>query len=313
MKVIKIIWKILKFTLITFGLIVAAALLTLKFSGYDLQVSGIKNEVIEIRFDKTNLVRYEERVKLLREAGHYKADTANFEINYVPDAERAAEIMEYFQLDTLYTTAASTWEKALAIGKFVAFNIPHDNQTIYPKYVNAIGLWEYTKTVAPAFNCRLHSILTFELLASAGIKARYITCLPQDENDSDCHVVNEVWLPETGKWVMLDTDMQRFVTDEKNNLLSLAEIRQNLIDGNELFVYHGFENPSSKISYYHAYMAKNTYWFCCWGDLGFYQEDFNSLPETPLREKYYALVPEGFEPFEGKGYFVTHDAEQFWK
>jgi transglutaminase-like putative cysteine protease len=251
-------------------------------------------------------------VKLLREAGHYKADTADVEINYIHDDKRGEEIMDYFCLDTLYDPNASTWEKALAIGEFVATNIPHDNQKEYPEYVNAIGLWEYTKTVAPAFNCRLHSILTYELLTAAGIKARYITCLPYDRNDNDCHVVNEVWLPETGRWVMIDTDMKRYVTDRKGNLLSLAEIREHFINDKKVVVYHNFDNPSSKISYYHAYMAKNTYWFCCWGDLGFYQEDYKTFPELKLRSRYYALVPEGFETFSGKE-ITTHDPEQFWR
>ena len=308
----KAIWKIIRIMLIVVGVAVLAAVAKLALSGYELQVSGIKNQVIEIRFDRTNKVRYDKMVKLLREAGRYKADTADVEINYVPDSKRAEEIMEYFSLDTLYDAGASTWEKTLAIGKFVATNIPHDNQKEYPKYVNAIGLWEYTKTVAPAFNCRLHSILTYELLTAAGIKARYITCLPYDRNDNDCHVVNEVWLPEIGKWVMIDTDMKRYVADREGNLLSLAEIREHFINDKKLVVYHNFDNPSSKISYYHAYMAKNTYWFCCWGDLGFYQEDYNTFPESKLRSRYYALVPEGFETFSGKE-ITTHDPEQFWR
>ena len=308
----KSIWKIIRIALIAVGVAVLAGVVKLVLSGYELQVSGIKNQVIEIRFDRTNKVRYDKMVKLLREAGSYKADTADVEINYVPDSKRAEEIMEYFSLDTLYDAGASTWEKTLAIGKFVATNIPHDNQKEYPKYVNAIGLWEYTKTVAPAFNCRLHSILTYELLTSAGIKARYITCLPYDRNDNDCHVVNEVWLPEIGKWVMIDTDMKRYVADREGNLLSLAEIREHFINDKKLVVYHNFDNPSSKISYYHAYMAKNTYWFCCWGDLGFYQEDYNTFPESKLRSRYYALVPEGFETFSGKE-ITTNDPDQFWR
>lgn len=281
----KSIWKIIRIVFFAVGVAVLAAFAKLVLSGYELQVSGIKNQVIEIRFDRTNKIRYDEMVKLLRDAGRYKADTADVEINYVPDIQRSEEIMDYFCLDTLYDASASTWEKTLAIGRFVATNIPHDNQKEYPEYVNAIGLWEYTKTVAPAFNCRLHSILTYELLTAAGIKARYITCLPYDRNDNDCHVVNEVWLPETGKWVMIDTDMKRYVTDRKGNLLSLAEIREHFINDKKLVVYHGFDNPSSKISYYHAYMAKNTYWFCCWGDLGYYQEDYRTCPESKLRRR----------------------------
>lgn len=308
----KSIWKIIRIALVAVGVIILAAVVKLGLSGYELQVSGIKNQVIEIRFDRTNKVRYGEMVKLLREAGPYKADTAEVKINHIPYAERAEEIREYFCLDTLYDACASTWEKTLAIGKFVASNIPHDNQKEYPEYVNAIGLWEYTKTVAPAFNCRLHSILTYELLTAAGIKARYITCLPYDKNDNDCHVVNEVWLPETGKWVMIDTDMRRYITDKKGNLLSLAEIREHFINDKKIVVYYDFESPSSRISYYYAYMAKNTYWFCRWGDLGFYQEDYKTFPESKLRSRYYALVPEGFETFSGKE-ITTNDSEQFWR
>ena len=308
----KSIWKIIRIVFIAVGVAVLAAVAKLVLSGYELQVSGIKNQVIEIRFDRTNKIRYDERVKLLRDAGQYKADTADVEITYVPDTIRAKEIMDYFCLDTLYDADASTWEKTLAIGKFVANNIPHDNQKEYPKYVNAIGLWEYTKTVAPAFNCRLHSILNYELLTAVGIKARYITCLPYDRNDNDCHVVNEVWLPEIGKWVMIDTDTKSYVTDKKGNMLSLAEIREHFINDKKVVVYHDFDNTSSKISYYHAYMAKNTYWFCCWGNLGFYQEDYTTFPESKLRDREYALVPEGFETFSGKE-IVTHDPEQFWR
>ena len=45
-------------------------------------------------------------------------------------------------MDTLYDADADSWTKALAIGKLVASNIPHDNQDEWPKHVNAIGLWE---------------------------------------------------------------------------------------------------------------------------------------------------------------------------
>ena len=91
----KSIWKIIRIVFIAVGVIVMAAVVKLVLSGYELQVSGIRNEVVEIRFDRTNLIRYKERVKLLREAGQYKADSAKFEINYVSNDERAEEIMEY--------------------------------------------------------------------------------------------------------------------------------------------------------------------------------------------------------------------------
>ena len=301
----KFLWKIFVGILAVIGALTVSLIIFVKTS---------KLYEVSINFNESRIARFDERVDLLRTCGAYSTDSTFVDIEYVKDTVRAKEIMDYFRLDTLYDASASTWDKALSIGKFVAFNIPHDNQQIQPEYKNAIGLWEYTKEVAPAFNCRLHSIMTFELLTAAGIKARYITCLPQDKNDNDCHVVNEVWLPETEQWVMLDTDMGgRYVTDLDGNLLSLRQMREKYISGEKMKFYPGFEKGSSKMTDYYAYMAKNTYWFCCWGALGFYQEDYNSLPQTPLRNRYYALVPEGFEPFRDIVYTVTHDPDQFWK
>ena len=50
----KSIWKIIRIALVAVGVIVLAAAVKLGLSGYELQVSGIKNQVIEIRFDRTN-------------------------------------------------------------------------------------------------------------------------------------------------------------------------------------------------------------------------------------------------------------------
>lgn len=255
---------------------------------------------------------YEQRVELLRSAGAYQKDTNAVSIRIIHDTLRAREIRDYFQLDTLYTPDADTWTKARAIGRFVTSHIPHDNQKEWPVRVNAIGLWEYTKDVAPAFNCRLHSILTFELLLSAGLDAKYITCMPADPEDTDCHVVNEVWLPELEKWAMVDTDMNHYITGTDGVQLSLKEIREHYIAGEEMVIYNLLEDSiEENASYYRAYMAKNTYWFSCWGELSYYIEDHTV--EDVVRDHYYHLVPSGFEPFSNNGKSVaTSDDEQFW-
>jgi hypothetical protein len=255
------------------------------------------------------LGRMKENVELLRASGPFAKDTASYSIKIIQDTVRAKEIRDYFRLDTLYAPDADTWTKALAIGRFVASNIPHDNQKVYPEHVNAIGLWEYTRNVAPAFNCRLHSILTFELMLAAGLDARFVTCLPEDKDDNDCHVVNEVWLPDLGKWAMVDTDEKRYVSDLDGIPLSLREIREHIISGEKMLLYPSFEKGSTKKDDYYAYMAKNTYWFSCWGELSYYQEDLGH--EEVIRDHYVNLVPSGFEPF-GSGNVVTSDADRFW-
>lgn len=304
-KILRIFFKTIVYILAVIGLLTILFLVAVNKVGYSIGLNIADKQ-------------YNEYVDSLRSAGPYKNDTVNLNMRITIDSLRAAEIKEYFQLDTLYSVEDDTWQKALAIGKFVTNNIPHANQKEYPQNVDAIGLWEYTKNVEPAFNCRLHSIMTFELLSSVGIKARYITCLPQDVNDRDCHVVNEVWLPEQNKWVMLDTDMGgHFVTDISGKLLSLKEMREHYIANKEMIFYPGYEDGHSNKTYYYKYMAKNSYWYARWNNLGFYQEDYDNHPNHELRETYYALVPSGFEPFDKKHNrhtsTATNDEEQFWK
>ena len=195
----------------------------------------------------------------------------------------------------------------------MASNIPHDNQEIEPEHRNAIDLWEYTKNVAPAFNCRLHSILTFELMLAAGLEARYVTCLPEDEDDNDCHVVNEVWLPELGKWAMIDSDMDgHYICDVDAVPLSLKEIREHYISGEDMVIYDLLKDAPTKARFYSAYMAKNTYWFRCPETLSYYQEDCD---ENRKREagRHINLVPAGFESFiEDNDNVSTSNANIFW-
>ena len=150
-----------------------------------------------------------------------------------------------------------------------------------------------------------------ELLLSADIKARYITCMPEDKDDPDCHVVNEVWLPELNKWAMIDTDMGgHYVTDRNGTPLSLKEMRENYISGKKMLMHPAF-GKAQKDNDYYAYMAKNTYWFACWGTLSYYQEEYKV--EGVDRNSYVILVPSGFEPFDiGGGNTVTTNAEKFW-
>ena len=196
-------------------------------------------------------------------------------------------------MEQLYDADADTWTKALAIGKYVAANIPHDNQEIEPEHRNAIDLWEYTKNIEPAFNCRLHSLLTFELLLAAGLDARYVTCMPGDEEDTECHVMNEVWLPELGKWAMIDTDMDgNYASDLNGTPLSLREIREHYISGEKMQYHPRFKKATTKVNEHYSYMAKNTYWFDCWENLSYFQEDWPNRQHEIGRKIY--LVPSGF-------------------
>ena len=302
MKFLKYLLYILVGLFALIGIFAIGGLWYLFSHDYNIHYDSIEEELIE-------------RVELLNQSS-FKADTVQYQFVTVKDPARAREIMDYFKLDTLYGPDATTWEKAVAISKFVASNIPHDEPDSVPDHSNAIDLWKYTKEVNPGFNCRMHAILNYELMQAAGLTARYVTCLPQDQNDEDCHVVNEAWLPELGKWAFIDSDMDgHYCTDVEGTPLSLLEMREKYASGEQMEMYPGFEDPTTEIDDYYAYMAKNTYWFSCWETLHFYQEDNledkikNLEPQRDI-----LIIPEGFVPFyyDVQKCVVTTDASRFW-
>ena len=257
----------------------------------------------------TSKLEETERIELLRNATPYASDTAHYHFIYQQDTLQAQKIRAYFRLDTLLTdSSASTWDKALTLAKFVAKNIPHANQTKYPEKRNAIDLWKYTREVEPAFNCRLHSILLHELMLSEGITNRFVTCLPADTLDSDCHVVNLVWLPEQNKWAMIDSDMQAWISNSEGTPLSLAEMRERYISGSPMRINPLFDSIKEDFNYdyYRSYWAKNLYWFICWEETGYGKED-------AMKGRQITLAPAGFtDPDTGPSDVHTTDAERFW-
>ena len=263
---------------------------------------------------------YKVNADKIKNAAPYTSGPADFEITENIDPNRAAEIRTYFKenadldLDALKASEKTTWEKAMELAIFVAKNIPHDNPKNPPEKRNAISLWEYAKKVPNGFNCRFHSILLSELLLSIDIKNRFITCIPEDSTDSDCHVVNIIWLPELNKWAMLDSDMTEYVTDSQGNLLSLEEMRNCILEDKafKVNVFKGFEdswvNTDWGLEYMQAYWVKNLYWFAAYTLYSFDLEY-----DEELRSTYLCLAPPGYDcslTYENEK--VTTNAQAFW-
>lgn len=250
-------------------------------------------------------IQYKERLKVLRTCGPYtNSPKPDFHFTYKQDSGYVDSIRDYFRLDTLLNPEATTWENAVTLANFIVRNIPHANQRIQPLAYNAIDLWKYHLLTEPAFNCRLHAIMLHELLLASGITNRFVTCLPADSTDPDCHVVNLVWLPERQKWAMIDSDGCAFVADEKGVPLSLEEMRQFSIEGKRMEV-HPIEGGEMYEDYL-SYWAKNLYWFICWEETG-----YNKEPDRKGRQIY--LLPQGFEGFYlWDNAIITSDATRFW-
>jgi hypothetical protein len=146
-----------------------------------------------------------------------------------------------------------------------------------------------------------------------GWKSHYVTCLPRDENDGDCHVINCVWVKRLQEWIRIDPTFAAYVKDENGNFLSIGEVRERLIDGRPLILNEDAnwnnKNKQTKEAYLMNYMAKNLYWL---------QLPVNNIfnPESRYRNnvnEYVSLLPMGYTR-SNMDYLgiITHDPDYFW-
>jgi hypothetical protein len=138
--------------------------------------------------------------------------------------------------------------------------IHHDCCTAFSER-NAISLIHLGKE--KGMNCRMLAITLNECLLSLGIKSRYVTCKPKEEDFMDCHVINSVYINDLKKWIWIDPSIGGFAMNEKGNLLSIEEVREKLTSDKPVILNANAswnkENLETTNHYFYEYMAKNLY------------------------------------------------------
>ena len=225
---------------------------------------------------------------------------------------RLKNVKEFFSLDEVAGDGDEI-SKILNLLRFVHDSIRHDGGNYALCEFDAIDIYNYHKSTGKGVNCRHLAIALNEMYLSMGIPSRYVTCMPKDPNDQDCHVINVVWSSQLKKWIWVDPTFYAYVTDENGTLLGIAEVRERLIDGRTLVLNEdanwNHESQQTKEHYLENYMAKNLYYIEC-----VTENRFN--PESPYRDtgsSYVKLVPSDEKEESSERMVFTHDADYFWQ
>ncbi len=257
-------------------------------------------------------------MEILRKCGDYRdEDTSGYpEFFYEPVTNgRIRNVRAYFQLDTVAGNGDEI-SRIINIMTFVHNLIPHDGgHRPYCEY-SAVDLYNYSKANGGrGLNCRMLAIVLNDCYLSMGFRSRFVTCMPKDFNDGDCHVINAVWSQDLGRWVWMDPSFNAYVTDENGELLGINEVRERMRDGRPYLLNedanHNNRTPQTREHYLDEYMAKNLYWLQTPVHSIFCTESpyFNTKRETVN------LVPDGYRnpAYSGELYITTSDEGYFWQ
>ena len=277
------------------------------------------NDLRSLRKDKKYLsllaqVNDRQPLSVLKKSAPYAKDAARQDIlfRYQPkESKNLRMVRDYFKLDSV-AGQGDELSKIINLLHFAHDNIRHDGSNQAFAELDAIDLYNYYKTTGKGVNCRQLAISLCEMYLSMGIPARYVTCMPADSLDYECHVINTVWSEQLQKWLYIDPTMDAWVTDENGTMLSIAEVRERLINDQPLVLCEtanwNHESQQTKEYYLETYMAKNLYYFVCKKLNRFNPESLyrNNDPADDVR-----LIPVGFVNNNWKC-DTTTDPEVFW-
>lgn len=174
---------------------------------------------------------------------------------------------------------------------------------------NAINILKNSSDKNMVFVCRDMATVMTEVYLSVGLKARTITCMSYKYNDTDCHVVTEVYCEKLKKWIMVDVSFNAYILDKNNQILNLKEIRDKF--ANQQLLKTNSEIKINEKAYnskeYLKYMSRVSFRFERSVDSEFGIEDKSV--------KRIILIPKNYNEkiYSSKnGFIITNNNEYFW-
>ena len=150
--------------------------------------------------------------------------------------------------------------------KWIHQTIIHDGGNSGPDPENSLNILQYCQETGNGVNCVIMAIVLNEVYLSMGFKSRVVHGNSKDwVFNGDWHAFNMVYSYTLGKWLFVDPTHQAYFTNNNGNVLSIAEMREHLIQGQPLILNDDADYNGHTINandYLH-YLSKNLYRFSC--------------------------------------------------
>ncbi|MDR1091323.1 MAG: transglutaminase domain-containing protein [Prevotella sp.] len=282
--------------------------------GHTLQDSDLDNIRNEKRFEDVmlKLKKIGDFTEVLKDASGYSNDLPKEEIlfTYLEASDpNLVRIRQYFNLDSI----AGKGDEISQIKNLMTWvhnRVRHDGSSTNPSSKNAIDIVKVCDAENRGVNCRMMATMLNECYLAMGFKSRFITCMPK-EYIFDCHVINAVYSKTLNKWLWMDPTFNAYVSDEKGNLLGIAEVRERLRADKPLVLNEDAnwnnQNKQTKEYYLDSYMAKNLYWLTSPLHNGY------NVETAGTTGGYLNLYPAGYTPDPVRNDYITTNDKLFWE
>ena len=223
-----------------------------------------------------------------------KSDFVRYNMNH-PDI---LKLKSRYNIDSLFSNE-SFFENIFAAIKWIKEIVPYKTGRYCLNDENFSGLQLLDQSIATntRLNCSGYAKILNDLLLSQGILSKCVWGLSSDLRDTECHVFNQVYNPQTRNWMVVDPAFGFCAIDKNNNYIDVAQLRECVENQESIYCkqteYKDYD--SILTSKYMSYIPKNLFMF------GTFKE--SGAVYNPSKNQYCYIVPCGYE-VEGYSSFV---------
>lgn len=175
---------------------------------------------------------------LLKKHATFSAKSPGYPVEvsfqYAPPTDaNLRKLRDEYGLETV-AGQGSEIERIINLTSWVFQLTGHANNPQIPKKLNAFNLIRLAKVEHKTINCYMKTVILNEVFLAMGFPSRQTHLLPHSNEEEESHFITSVYSRTLGRWILMDPDFGTYMTDEKGNILGVAEIRNRLITGQPL-------------------------------------------------------------------------------
>jgi hypothetical protein len=243
-----------------------------------------------------------------------------------PIDSNLTKLRHTYDLDAVAGQGSET-DRILKLTSWVFQLTGHANEPEIPKELNAINLIRLAQVEHKMINCYMKTVILNEVFLAMGFYSRQTHLLPHANEEDESHFITSVYANSLGKWILMDPDFGVYMTDEKGNILGVAEIRSRLISGKPLVESELGNRQSGLVNAW-----ANLYNFIDGSNYTWFLSDFmfkircpqNSIFDQASKPErvYFELIPDGYREEllqapkitgTGKKIIFINDEGLFWQ
>lgn len=233
--------------------------------------------------------KYLEYITLLNSYSHFENKKTIF-VRYNINHPKILELKNKYNINSLFSDESFS-KNLFSVIKWIKELVPNKTscECINNENLSGLQLLDVSIATNNRLNCAGYAKILNDILLSQGILSKCVWGLSSDLSDTECHVFNHVYNPQTDKWMVVDPAFGFCAIDKDHNYIDINQLRKYVKNQDEIFCKQTENQAYNSVltKRYMSYIPKNLFMFGTFKTSG--------AIYNPSKNQYCYIVPYGYE------------------